>query len=174
MRTILRAALVSCLPVIAGCIAVLPFGEFVPATTDGKVYTNCVGSKRVSYRFDGVSMGVSLNGSGSEDPPSRLNIWLTPSEGRVARISTPEIRVRPIGEGPEKIHPLPTWERSALRAMKPGSKMLQRVTVETAPAAGPIVGGRLDDSEDVYKLHTVAPIEYRHQYRLEFMVPLNC
>lgn len=208
MRSILRTALIVALALIAGCVAVLPVGEFVPASADGKVHTsNCLGSKRVSYDFDGVPVGVSLGGSGAEEPPSRLNIWLTLSEGRIARIPAPEIRIRPLGEGSEKIHSLPTWERSVLRFIKPNSKRLERVTVETAPATGPLVGGKPDDGGAVFnrqiartfnisvplgglpapgyriqlpaieidgKLHTVAPIEYRHQVRLEFMVPLNC
>jgi hypothetical protein len=208
MQTILRTALVLCLSFIAGCIAVLPIGEFVPIATDGKIHTsNCLGTKRVSYNFDGVPVSVWLSGSGSEDPPSRLNVVLTLAEGRIAQIPAPLLRTKPMSEGPEKIHSLPTWERSVVRFMKPNSKRLERVTVETAPAAGPLIGGKPNDGDGVLghnpaktfnisiplgglpapgylvqlpaieidgKLHTVAPIEYRHQYRVEFMVPVNC
>ena len=209
MRTIRRIAFFPLLPFIAGCIAVLPVGEFVPATTDGKVVntsTHCLGSKNVGYNFDGVPMTVFLRPSGPSSDPLQLKIILSLAEGRVARIPSPEIRIKPLDDGPEEVRLLPLWKRTVLRLLPPRNKQLQDVTVETGPATGPLVGGKpneenhfgyrpaskvftvtvpLSDLPSGYriqlpaieidgKLHTVAPIEYRHQVRLEFMVPLNC
>ena len=208
MRSITRTTLISCLPAIAGWIAVVPVAEFMPATTEGMIHTsNCMGAKSVRHDFDGVPVWVSLSGSGADHPPTRLAMGLTLAEGRVARIPIPDIRVKPLDERPEQSFPLPAWERRVLRRVKPKSNRLEPVTVETGPASGPLVGGKPNDGEDVmgrpaaksfvvniplgdfsapgYRVqlpsieidgtvHTIAPIEYRLQYRMEFMVPLNC
>ncbi|MEQ1515312.1 MAG: hypothetical protein ABL931_02345 [Usitatibacteraceae bacterium] len=208
MRSILTKLLIALLPVLGGCIAVLPVGEFVPATADGTVHTShCVGAKSVRYEFDGVPAWVTLDGSGSEKRPVRLTMGLILADGRVARVPSPEIRVKPLDERPEEILPLPAWERNVLRRMKTKRNRLERVTVETGPASGPLVGVKPNDGGDVMgrpmekwftvsiplaspiasgyrihlpaieingKLHPIAPIEFRHQYRLEFMAPLNC
>ncbi len=208
MRSILRNVHIALLPVLGGCIAVLPVGEFMPATADGIVHTsNCVGAKSVRYDLDGVPAWVALHGSGSEKQPIQLTIGLILADGRVARVPFPEIRIRPLDERQEETLPLPTWERNVLRRMKTKRNRLERVTVETGPASGPLVGGKPNDGDDVIgrptaksftvsiplasptasgyriqlpaieingKLHPIAPIEFRHQYRLEFMVPLNC
>ena len=208
MRSILRCVHIALLPILGGCIAVLPVGEFMPATADGIVHTsNCLGDKSVRYDFDGVPMWVALHGSGSENQPIRLTIGLSLADGRIAHVPSPEIRIRSLDERPEQTLPLPAWERNVLRMMKLKRNRLERVTVETGPASGPLVGGKPNDGDDVMgrpaaksftvsiqlgtpsapgyriqlpaieingKMHTIAPIEFRHQYRLEFMVPLNC
>jgi hypothetical protein len=102
---------------------------------------------------------------------------------------------------------LPVWERNVLRKMKTKRNQLERVTVETGPASGPLVGGKPNDGDDAMgrptakgftvsirlapptasgyriqlpaieingKMYPIAPIEFRHQHRLEFMVPINC
>lgn len=43
-RSLLRYVYIALFPVLGGCIAVLPVGEFMPATADGTVHTaNCFG-----------------------------------------------------------------------------------------------------------------------------------
>jgi hypothetical protein len=208
MRAILLTALFSCLPAIAGCIAVVPVAEFMPATTDGTLDTShCMGAKSVRHVFDGVPVWVYLSGSGTDSSPARLTMGLALAEGRVARIPAPEIRIRPLDAVTEQGFLLPAWERSVLRKMKTRRNRLERVIVETGPPSGPLVGGTPDDGGDVMgrpttksfvvsialaalpargyrvelpaieidgRLHAIAPIEYRQQLRVEFMVPLNC
>ena len=208
MRSIMRNMHIALLPALGGCIAILPVGEFMPATADGTVHTaNCVGAKSVRYDFGGVPAWVSLNGSGSEKRPIRLTIGLVLADGHVARVPSPEIRIKPLDGRPEEIRALPAWERNVLRRMKTKRNRLEHVTVETGPASGPLIGGKPNDGDDVMarptaksftvtiplgspiasgyriqlpaieingKTHPIAPIEFQHQYRLEFMVPLNC
>ena len=208
MRSILRTALFSCLPAIAGCIAVLPVAEFIPATMGGgTIQTNCVGAKYVFYNFDGVQVWVDLRGSGEGYPPPQLVMGLKLADRRVARIPAPEIRIKVLADGKEASRPLPAWERSVALSMKPTSNWFKQVIVETGPASGPLIGGTPDDGDNVMfksiaksftvsipmgglptagyrvqlpsieidgKAHTFAPIEYRQQHRLAFMVPLNC
>ena len=208
MRSILRTLLMFCLPAIAGCIAFVPVAELMPSTTGGTIHTsNCMGTRTVRYDFDGVPIWVSVRSNGPDTPPSRLTMGLILAEGHIARIPAPVIRIKPLDERPEESHPLTAWERSVLRRIKPQGSRLERVIVETGPAAGPLVGGTPHDGDDVVghatakafsisiplaappapgyrvqlpsieidgKVHTFAPIEYRLQYRVEFMVPLNC
>lgn len=208
MRSILAIVLIALLSVLGGCIAVFPVGEFMPSTVDGKIHTsNCLGAKSVRYDFDGVPAWARLDNNGSKNQALQLTMGLTLADGSVARVPSPEIRVKPIDEQPEEIQPLPTWQRNVLRKMKTKRNQLERVAIETAPASGPLVGGKPDDGDDVVgrpnaksftvsiplaspaasgyriqlpaieingKMHAIAPIEFRYQRRLEFMVPLNC
>ncbi|MBL8522181.1 MAG: hypothetical protein JNN20_00690 [Betaproteobacteria bacterium] len=123
----------------------------MPSTEDGKVNTsNCLGTKSVRYDFDGVPMWVSLRGSGAKDPPSQLVMGLTLADGHTARIPVPEIRLKPLNDGAEESYPLPAWERSVLRWKLSRNKQLERVTVETGPAAGPLIGGKPNDGDNIF------------------------
>lgn len=216
MRLMLRTLLISCLTLIAGCVAFIPIAEYMPATPDGVVHTsNCIGEKSVRYDFDGVPMHVHLLGSATP----KLVMGLTLAKGRVARFPVAEIRITPLTNLPtltsftpssikaDDIRPLPNWDRYVLRRIKPNSNRLERVVIESAPAAGPIIGGMPIDGESVLgrfsaksfsvtltlddtpaegfivqlpaidingKRYTIAPITYRHQRRMEFIVPINC
>jgi hypothetical protein len=210
MPLILRTALILLLPMLSGCIAVLPISEYVPTTTGGVVNTsNCVGRKSVQYDFNGVPLSIFVRSGGvtggSSDSPQLL-LRLPLDEGQTARFSTPEFRIKTLDGTTEEGRTLPAWERIISRAVKPNSKRYERVTVETVPIADALVGAKPNDGADVmlqipYKIfsmsiplgaaasgyrvtlptieingkpHTIAPIEYQKQLRLEFMVPINC
>jgi hypothetical protein len=59
------------------------------------------------------------------------------------------IGIKPTNTYPEEMRPLPMWERKVFRRIKPGSNRLERVTVETVPAAGPVIGGKPADGDDM-------------------------
>ena len=206
MHLIPRSALLLLFPLVGGCIAVLPIAEFIPSTPAGTIHTsNCVGAKSVRYDLDGVPAWVELRSSGMEGKEPRLFMGMILSEGRVARIPLPEVRIKPLDERPEEIHPMPAWGRYVFR--KKTRRTLERVAAETAPATGPLVGGKPVDGDGALNLtkakaftievslkglpargyriqlppveidgkaHSFAPIEYRLEYRVEFMAPLNC
>jgi hypothetical protein len=151
MRSISSLAILTWLFVLSGCIAVLPISEYVPTTSDGIVHTsNCLSAKTVQYRLGTVPVSVWFGSSGSEPP--QLTIGLNLSEGQVVGFPVPEVRVTPIDEGAPEVRHLPQWERKVFRRMKPGGNRLERVTVETAPATGPLVGGIPNDGADVMGL----------------------
>lgn len=155
MLLTLRLVVFSWLAMLAGCIAIVPITEYVPTTTDGVVHTsNCLGAKTVRYNIDGVPVWISLD-RGIDDP-LQLVVGMTLAEGQVVRVPTPAIGIKPIDTHPEEMRPLPMWERKVFRFIQPRSNRLERVTVETAPAAGPILGGLPADGEDVMFGHVKA------------------
>ncbi len=156
MPLILRTLLVLLLPMLSGCIAVLPITEYIPTTTGGVINTsNCVGRKSVRYDFDGVPLSIFVRSGGvtggSSDSPQLL-LRLPLDEGQTARFSTPEVRIKPLDGTPEEGRALPMWERTVLRIVKPNSKRYERVTVETVPAADTLIGGKPNDGEGVMML----------------------
>ena len=146
----LRIFFLAVLAVLAGCVAVVPITEYTPTTTDGTLHTsNFLGAKSVRYVFDGVPVFVTLDRGRTE--PLELRIGLTLAEGQVARVPAPEIRISSLDQRSVEVRLLPDWERHALRFVKPRNKRLERVIVEIAPAAGPLVGGVVDDGSDVVR-----------------------
>lgn len=155
MLVTLRLALAPCLAMLAGCVAVVPITEYVPTTTGGVVHTsNCLGAKSVRYNIDGVPVWISLD-RGIGDP-LQLVVGMTLADGQVVRIPMPAIGIKPVDTHPEQTRPLPMWERKVFRFIKPGSNRLERVTVETAPANGPILGGMPAVGDDVMIGHAKA------------------
>ncbi|MFN7221460.1 MAG: hypothetical protein ACK5UX_12585 [Burkholderiales bacterium] len=151
MRSISILAILAWLSVLSGCIAVLPISEYVPTTSDGIVHTsNCLSAKTVQYRFGTVPVSVWFESGASESP--QLTVCLNLSEGQVVRFPAPEVRVTSIDEGAPEVRHLPQWERKVFRRMTPGGNRLERVTVETAPATGPLVGGIPNDGAEVMGL----------------------
>ncbi len=148
MLLTLRLVLFPCLAMLVGCIAIVPISEYVPTTTGGVVHaSNCLGAKSVRYNIDGVPVWISLD-RGMGDP-LQLVVGVTLAEGQIVRVPMPAIGIKPIDTHPEEVRPLPMWERKVFRPIKPRSNRLERVTVETAPAAGPIIGGIPADGDDV-------------------------
>ncbi|MFN5028263.1 MAG: hypothetical protein ACK5D9_03915 [Burkholderiales bacterium] len=155
MLLTLRLVVFPSLAMLAGCIAIVPITDYVPTTTGGVVHTsNCLGAKSVRYNIDGVPVWISLD-RGIRDP-LQLVVGMTLAEGQAVRIPTPAIGIKPIDTHPEEMRPLPMWERQVFRFIKPGSNRLERVTVETAPATGPILGGLPADGDDVMIGHAKA------------------
>lgn len=147
LRT-LRLAPILGLASLSGCIAIVPIAEYVPTTSDGIVHTSkCVGAKSVQYNIDGVPMRISL-GRGM-DNRLQLVVGLTLSDGQIVRVPMPIIGIKPSDMHSAEMRSLPTWERTVFRRIKQGSNRLERVTVETAPATGPVIGGAPTDGGDV-------------------------